>query len=76
MVPFILWSWLGSFVVSFGVDVYNSLNVVKIAADRGYKINVERLRNFANMTNDMFKVNAFMYFIPGVNLFVTFKKAI
>lgn len=75
MVPFILWSWLGTFVVSCGYDFYNSLNVVKIAADRGYKVNVERIRNFAQMTNDMFKVSVLTYFIPGVNIFITFKKA-
>lgn len=66
----ILWIWLGTFIVSFGIDIQTSLSVFKYAADNGYKVNVGRLESINDfLSNDeMRKKTILQFFIPLYNL--------
>lgn len=67
--PILLWVWVGTFVISFGLDIAMTFKLVKNMADKGYKINPERFSNLSNIINpDLNKITIMFWFVPFINV--------
>jgi len=68
----LLFTWLSSTIISYGINIINKLKMFKDIADDGYKINMEKYRNipFENK-NNVFK--RIIFLIPIINILSSMK---
>lgn len=66
--------WLGTCVVSFIGEVKNELRMFKDAADAGYKIDIDKLKQFGeNLSPDLMRLQSLALFIPIFNIMQVLK---
>lgn len=69
--------WLGIFVISGCLELGNHFRIVRDAADRGYKIDLERFSDLKGITGlDSSKRIFFSLFIPVINILEVVKRKI
>lgn len=69
--------WLGTSVVSFGMEIANELRMFKDAADAGYKVDVKRLSELGKQLNpNATKTTLLSMLIPIFNVMQVFQRTI
>ena len=69
--------WLGTSIISFGMEIVNELRMFKDAADAGYKIDVKRLSELEKQLNpNATKATFLSMLIPIFNVMQVFQRAI
>lgn len=69
--------WLGTSILSLGMNIANSLRLFKDVADAGYKINLEKIKELGKQLNpNSTKITFISMLIPIYNLMQVFEAMI
>lgn len=72
-----LFTWLGTCIASFGLEIANELRMFKDVADAGYKIDTKRLGNLNKQLNPKAtKISFLSLLIPIFNIIQVFQNTI
>lgn len=61
--------WIATIIISYGIQISMSLNVFKLIADNGYKVDTTKTRQINNILPEEIKKNNLLTMLtPGINV--------